>query len=43
MWTPLARSLINAGPLDQMIFAHPPERAVVHRDGPVVVIDLHKL
>ena len=43
MWTPLARSLITAGPVDQMIFAHPPDEAIAFRNGPVVVIDLHKL
>jgi hypothetical protein len=43
MWTPLARSLITAGPRDQMIFAHPPDAAVVFRRGLVTVIDLRKL
>ena len=43
MWTGLARSLINAGPPDKMLFAHPPAQAVVAKNGPVSVIDLHKL
>lgn len=43
MWTPLARSLVAAGPTDRMIFAHPPASAIVFHDGPVSVVDLHKL
>ena len=43
MWTGLARSLIAAGPRDQMLFAHPPEKAVVFKRGPIAVIDLHRL
>ncbi len=42
-WTQLARMLVTAGPRDQMLFAHPPDAAVVYRDGPVTVVDLHKL
>ena len=42
-WTSLARSLVAAGPPDQMIFAHPPAGAVVFRRGLVTVVDLHKL
>ncbi len=43
MWSPFARALITAGPVDQMVFAHPPPDAVVSRIGPVLVLDLHKL
>jgi hypothetical protein len=43
MWTGLARSMIAAGPVDQLIWAHPPEKAVVWKNGPVTVVDLHKL
>jgi len=43
MWTSLARMLIAAGPADRMIFAHPPDAAVVFRSGPVSVVDLRKL
>ncbi|HWE27369.1 MAG TPA: hypothetical protein VHB97_05165 [Polyangia bacterium] len=43
MWTSLARSLLGGGPRDMLVFAHPPEPAVVFRSGPVTVIDLHKL
>jgi len=43
MWSPLARSLIFAGPRDQLIFAHPPPAAVVWHRGLVTVVDLHKL
>ncbi|HEX8952797.1 MAG TPA: hypothetical protein VF945_13170, partial [Polyangia bacterium] len=42
-WTPLARSLVAAGPADKMLFAHPPDGAVIFRNGPVAVVDLHKL
>ena len=40
-WTQLARSLLR--PVDTLVFAHPPDAAVVFRDGPVAVVDLHKL
>lgn len=43
MWTPLARSMIAAGPVDQLVWAHPPDKAVVWKSGPLSVIDLHKL
>jgi len=43
MWSPLARSLIFAGPRDKLLFAHPPDAAVVWRRGLVTVVDLHKL
>lgn len=43
MWAPLARSLLAAGPPDKLLFAHPPDAAVVYRNGPVSVVDLHKL
>jgi hypothetical protein len=43
MWTPLARSLVGAGPVDKLFFAHPPRAAIASRFGPVMVIDLHKL
>ncbi|HEY1587360.1 MAG TPA: hypothetical protein VGH63_16805, partial [Polyangia bacterium] len=43
MWTGLARTLIAAGPPDQMIFAHPPDAAVVFKSGSVSVVDLRKL
>jgi hypothetical protein len=43
MWTGLARQLLNAGPREQLVFAHPPEAAVVWRFATVTVIDLHKL
>jgi hypothetical protein len=43
MWTPLARSLIDAGPKEQMVFAHPPAGAVVFKLDTVMVIDLRKL
>jgi hypothetical protein len=43
MWTGLARSLINAGPRDKMLFANPPAAAVVFHFATVTVIDLHKL
>ena len=43
MWTSLARTLIAAGPADQMLFAHPPDAAIVFRNGPVSVVDLRKL
>ena len=43
MWTPLARQLLGAGPVDKLFFAHPPAGAVVAKNGPVSVIDLHKL
>ena len=43
MWTGLARTLIAAGPADQMIFAHPPDAVVVFKSGPVSVVDLRKL
>src|SRR6185312_8916911 len=42
-WTDLARSLINAGPMDKLLFAHPPANAVVFRSGTMAVVDLHKL
>ena len=42
-WTPLMRSLVAAGPPEKMIFAHPPDAAVVYRRGLVTVVDLHKL
>ena len=42
-WTLLARSLLGAGPMDKLVFAHPPAGAVVFRDGPLSVVDLHKL
>ena len=42
-WTALARTLFRAGPVDTLVFAHPPAAAVVFRDGPVAVVDLHKL
>ena len=42
-WTVLARSLLNAAPMDKLVFAHPPDAAVVFRNGPVAVVDLHKL
>jgi hypothetical protein len=43
MWTRLARMLVAAGPVEQMLWAKPPAQAVVFRNGPVTVIDLHKL
>ncbi|HEY2743240.1 MAG TPA: hypothetical protein VGL86_01400, partial [Polyangia bacterium] len=43
MWSPFARQLILAAPIDQLYFAHPPPAAVVSRIGPTLVIDLHKL
>jgi len=42
-WTSLANSLIQRGPLDGCVFASPPAQAVVFRDGPTVIVDLHKL
>ena len=43
MWSPVARALISAGPVDKLLFAHPPAAAVVARNGPLSVIDLGKL
>jgi hypothetical protein len=43
MWTGLARSLLNAGPRDKLLFANPPAGAVVFHFATVTVIDLHKL
>jgi hypothetical protein len=42
-WTGLARAQLAAGPIDQMIWAHPPDAAVVFRNGPEAVVDLRKL
>jgi len=42
-WTDVARALINAGPMDKLLFAHPPDAAVVFRSGTMAVVDLHKL
>jgi hypothetical protein len=42
-WTAIARRQLTAGPIDQMIWAHPPDKAIVFRDGPVAVVDLRKL
>lgn len=42
-WTALARAQIAAGPVDQLLWAHPPADAIAFHDGNDSVVDLRKL